>query len=49
MLTYVTRDYVDSVMNPEPDPGFLQPDVEGELIRRASMLDDDFNEKNKRV
>ena len=49
MLTYVTRDYVDSVMNPEPDPGFLQPDVEGELIRRASMLDDDFNENNKRV
>jgi len=36
-------------MNPEPDPGFLQPDVESELIRRASMIDDDFNENNKRV
>ena len=36
-------------MNPEPDPGFLQPDVESELIRRASMIDDDFNENNTRV
>jgi len=36
-------------MNPEPVPGFLQPDVEGELIRRALMLNDDFNENNKRV
>ena len=30
LLRYVTRDYVDPDMNPEPDPGFLQPDVEGE-------------------
>jgi len=36
-------------MNPEPVPGFLQPDVEKELIRRVSMLDDNFNENNKRV
>jgi len=31
LLTYITRDYVDPDMNPEADPGFLQPDVEGEL------------------
>ena len=49
LLSYVTREYIDPDMNPEPDPGFLQPDVEGELIRRASMNDDDFNENNKRV
>jgi len=48
LLSYVTRDYVDPNMDPEADPGFLQPDVESELIRRASMYDDDFNENNKR-
>jgi len=47
--TYVTREYVDPNMNPDDDPGFLQPDVESELIRRTSMNDDDFNENNKRV
>ena len=49
LLSYVTRVYADPNLNPEGDPGFLQPDVENELIRRASMFDDDFNENNKRV
>jgi len=49
LLSYVTREYVDPNLDPEPDPGFLQPDFESELIRRASMNDDDFNENNKRV
>jgi len=49
ILSYVTREYLDPDTDPEDDPGFLQPDVEGELIRRASMLDDDYNENNKRV
>jgi len=48
-LSYVTREYVGLDMNPEADPEFLQPDVETELIRRASMYDEDFNEKKKRV
>ena len=33
----------------EPDPGFLQPDVEIELIRIASMNDGDFDKRNKRA
>ena len=41
-LSYVTREYVDSDTNPEDDPRLLQPDVESELIRRASMIDDAF-------
>jgi len=49
LLSYVTREFADPNMDPEADPGFLQPDVESELIRRASMYDDDFNENNKRV
>jgi len=49
LLSYITREFVNPNMNPEPDPGFLQPDVEGELIRRTSMNDDDFYENNKRV
>jgi len=48
-LSYITREYIDPDTNPEDDPGFLLPDVESELIRRASMIDDDFNENNKRV
>ena len=49
LLSYITREFVDPDMNPEADPGFLQPDFESEIIRRASMYDDDFNENNKRV
>jgi len=49
ILSYITSKYVDPDTNPEDDPGFLQPDVESELIRRASMIDEDFNENNKRV
>ena len=49
LLSYVTREFVDPNTNPEADPDFLQPDVESELIRRASMHDDDFNENNKGV
>ena len=49
LLSYVTREFADPNMDPEADPGFLQPDVERELTRRASMYDDDFNENNKRV
>ncbi len=48
-MSYVTREFADPNMDPEGDPGFLQPDVESKLIRRASMYDDDFNENNKRV
>jgi len=49
ILSYVTREYVDPDTNPEVDPGFLHHDVESELIRRASMIDDEFNENNKRM
>jgi len=49
ILSYITREYVDLDTNPEDHPGFLQPDVESELIRRTSMNDDDYNENNKRV
>ena len=45
----MTREYVDPNLDPEPESGFLQPDVEIELVRRASMIDDNFNENNKRV
>jgi len=49
ILSDITREHVDPDTNPENGPGFLQPDVENELIRRTSMIDDDFNENNKRV